>query len=115
MPLVLPVLVLLAVAVAALLYAFVLFDRLVRAEYSSDRRSWEADGRPHGFLWRAPESTWFRRSLATPRLSLAWVFKTPAWAAASPTHRRLLRRFRICVLAWNAILVGLLLLVLVAL
>ena len=103
--------VILVLAVAMLLYSFAMFDRLVRAEYKQDRQAWEADGRPRGFFWRAPECTWFRSAWAINRLSFVWLFKTPPWAASSVTCRALLRRWRICVLAWNALVLGSLFLV----
>jgi len=102
--------VMLAIAVAVLLYAFAMFDRLVQAEYERDREAWEADGRPRGFLWRAPECTWFRSGWALSRLSFVWLFTTPAWAAQSTTCRGWLRRLRVCVLAWNVMILGLLIL-----
>ena len=36
--------------------AFVVFDRLMRLEYSCHRKMWEADGKPHGFFWVPAES-----------------------------------------------------------
>ena len=98
--------IILAVAISALLYSFAMFDRLVRAEYEQDRQAWEADGRPRGFFWRAPECTWFRSAWAINRLSFVWLFKTPTWAAPSAICRGWLRRLRICVLAWNIIILA---------
>lgn len=100
--------VVLIIGVAALLYAFAMFDRLVQAEYEYDREAWVADGRPRGFLWRAPECTWFRSGWAITRLSFVWLFKTPEWAAQSVMCRGWLKRLRLSVLAWNIIIVGLL-------
>lgn len=99
----------LVIAISALLYSFATFDRLVRAEYTEDRSAWEADGRPFGFFWHAPECTWFRSAWATNRLSFVWLFKTPTWAVPSAIYRGWLRRLRICVLAWNVTIFGLLL------
>jgi hypothetical protein len=100
----LPILVL---AIAVLLYSFVMFDRLVKAEYTHARSAWEADGRPRGFFWHAPECTWLRSGWAVNRLGFIWLFKTPNWAAQSAHYRDWLKRFRICVLAWNITIVGL--------
>jgi len=86
--------------------SFAMFDRLVRAEYETNRGAWEADGRPRGFLWRAPECTWLRSDFARVRLSLVWLFSTPTWAAESVTYRSWLSRLRICVLAWNTLILG---------
>jgi hypothetical protein len=87
-------LVTLGIAISALLYAFAIFDRLVRAEYGQHRAAWKADGRPRGFFWHAPECTLFRSAWATNRLSFVWLFKTPAWAASSATYRGWLKHLR---------------------
>ena len=86
-----------------LLYGFVLFDRLLRAEYETRRQTWEADGRPRGFFWHPVENSPFDLlgQLARVRLSLVWLFRTPAWITESPSHRVSLRRHRVAVLVWN--------------
>jgi hypothetical protein len=88
-------------ALAVLFYTFSSFDHLVRAEYESDRKAWEADGRPRGFFWEMPECTWFRSGWAGNRLGFIWLFTTPAWVANSETYRTWLKRFRIGTWAWN--------------
>lgn len=98
--------VVLIMATPLLAYSFVLFDRLVRAEYTEHRKAWEADGRPRGFFWTAPECTGLRSRWAAQRLSLLWLFSAPTWAVTA--HRGLLTRFRTCVLAWNVSCLGLL-------
>jgi hypothetical protein len=95
----------LAVGLPLLLYSFLMFDRLVKAEYAMNRIDWEADGKPRGFFWNAPECTFFRSNLARNRLSFHWLFSTPLWAMASPECQTWLRRLRICVLAWNILVV----------
>ena len=91
----------LAVLVIVLLYAFVLFDRLIRAEYEQHRQFWEADGRPAGFFWRAAECSFMTSQFAKTRLTLVWLFRTPAWIAGSPVLRTRLRQHRWAVLVWN--------------
>jgi hypothetical protein len=102
------ILVSLFIASCVLLYAFAMFDHLVRAEYEQERQAWEADGRPRGFFWSAPECTWARSAWARSRLSFVWLFETPPWAATSAACRGQLRRLRICVLVWNVTVLGLL-------
>src|SRR5579859_7821139 len=84
-------------------YAFVLFDRLLRAEHDSHRAAWEIDGRPTGFFWRPSELAWFDvgSRMARMRLTLVWLFRTPPWVTQSPALARLLRRHRLAVLCWN--------------
>ena len=87
--------------IAALMYAFVLFDRLVRAHYENHRDDWEKTGRPAGFFWRAVECHSYRSHLARARLSLVWLLRTPAWIAHSPALAVTLRRLRLAVVTWN--------------
>ena len=84
-----------------LLYAFVLFDRLLRSEYLQHRKAWDADGRPAGFFWRAPECDFFTSHLACSRLALAWLFRSPPWVVASPALKTQLRQQRWAVAIWN--------------
>jgi len=93
--------ILLVPLIGVLLYAFVLFDRLLRAEYEQHRPAWEIDGRPAGFFWRAQECDFLFSKLAKMRLTLVWLFRTPAWVASSPDLVAMLRRHRIAVLIWN--------------
>jgi hypothetical protein len=86
---------------AVLFYAFVVFDRLLRAEYQQHRLVWETDGRPAGFFWRAQECGFFKGHIARARLTLAWLFRTPVWIAGSPALVAMLRRLRFAVLIWN--------------
>jgi hypothetical protein len=95
----------LVIAVPALVYSFLMFDRLVRAEYEYDRAAWEADGKPRGFFWRAPECTWFRSPWSIHRLSLLWLFTTPPWTAKAPDALKSLRRLRVAVVVWCILIV----------
>ena len=94
-----------------LLSLFLTFDNVVRFEYTKYREAWEADGRPHGFLWRAPECTLFRSTWATHRLTLAWLFKTPFWVSESSVCKKNLVHFRIYFIAWHIVTIGALFLV----
>lgn len=90
----------LLMALPALVYSFLMFDRLVRAEYEHDRAAWEADGKPRGFFWHAPECTWPRSPWSVHRLSVLWLFTTPEWTAKAPDSRIALRRLRVAVGVW---------------
>ena len=98
--------ILLLIGAVALVYSFVTFDRLVRAQYERHREAWIEDGRPRGFFWRAPECTSFASSVALHRLTLTLLFSTPAWVADSTAYRTLLKRLRVSVLLWNAFIAG---------
>ena len=88
-----------------LIYSFVMFDRLVRAEYESYRAAWELDGKPYGYFWKAPECTYFKSGWARDWLCFKWLFTTPFWAHEIPRCQVWLTRMRICVLVWNIMLV----------
>jgi len=94
------------VGLPMLFYAFLMFDRIVRIEYEMNSAAWEKDGNPYGFFWKAPECTWFKSGWARNRLSLAWLFSTPEWMLDSTDSRRYLKRIRICVLAWNVLVLS---------
>src|SRR5688500_10529772 len=85
-----------------LIAALVVFDLLVRLEYSAHHRDWEADGRPHGFFWVPSEVTFARgwlihldSTVARMRKSYVWVFSTPEWVRRDRKARHLLYWLRI--------------------
>ena len=88
------------VLISVLIYDFLTFDRLVRFEYANHRDIWRQDGSPAGFFWRTQECTW-TSGLATQRLAVVWLFRTPPWVAASTECRRWLRHVRIATAVWN--------------
>jgi hypothetical protein len=81
--------------------AFLIFDQLVKLEYRKYRTEWEKDGKPHGFFWKPPESPLVRGAMATNRLSLYWLFRSPAWMKQNPSAVSLAKWLRICVAIWN--------------
>lgn len=111
---VLMVVVVVVVGIPLLIYSFVMFDRLVRAEYEFYRTAWESDGKPGGFFWKAPECTFFRSGLAINKLSFKWLFITPSWILQRPPCQVWLTRMRVCVLGWHLMLLSLLFLALLS-
>jgi hypothetical protein len=99
------IMVVIAVGLPLIFYSWLMFDRLVKAEYEIKRMVWEADGKPAGFFWKAPECTFFGSSWARNWLSFVWLFSTPSWVAESKDYRTWLMRFRIFVLAWSVLIV----------
>jgi hypothetical protein len=93
--------VLLVMLIAVLFGAFYFLDRLIRYEYQFHREAWERDGRPVGFFFRPPETSWLHSSFAFQRCEFAWLFRTPQWTRADSAARTLLSRLRWCVLVWN--------------
>jgi hypothetical protein len=99
--------ILLLAGAAVLVYAFLTFDRLLRAQHEFHREAWIADGRPSGFFWRAPDSgRWFASTVSLHRVTLTWFFSTPAWVAESPAYRALLKRLRMLVVVLSVLLIG---------
>lgn len=101
----LAVIIVIAVGLPLLFYCSLMFDRLVKAEYEIKRMVWEADGKPTGFFWNAPKCTFFWSGWMRNWLSLVWLFTTPGWVTEIKDCQTWLRRFRICVLVWNVLIV----------
>ena len=91
---------------AALLASFYFLDRLIRYEYEFHHHAWEQDGRPIGFFFRPPESTWFRSGMAFQRCALMWPLHTPIWVRGDPAARSLHRCLRWAVVTWNLGAIG---------
>ena len=92
---------LLVTLLAVLLASFYFLERLIRYEYAAHRDAWEHDGRPNGFFFRPPDTTWLRSGMAFQRCALGWPFYTPSWVRGDPAARTLHRRMRWCLLIWN--------------
>jgi hypothetical protein len=87
--------VIIAVGLPLLIFSFLMFDRAVKAEYANDRlflAQWRRKKVHSGTFQKNP-------------LGLRWLFSTPSWMMASPECQIWLRRFRICILAWNILVV----------
>jgi len=84
-----------------LLFAFANFDKLVKIEYRKYKEEWMKDGKPRGFFWAPPQSTWFASSLAMQSLSLKWLFKAPEWVKNDFEAKETLRKIRLYVLIFN--------------
>lgn len=96
-----PIHVFFALFIVTALASFVVFDVVVRAEYTRHRAEWERDGRPHGFFWVPQEVRgWLsaptaRSSLARARCSLWWAINPPRWAQHDNKVRRVLYGYRL--------------------
>jgi hypothetical protein len=101
-----PLMVIIPVGLPLLIFIFRTFDRLVKAEYEINRSAWEADGRPRGFFWNAPECTVFRSDWARNRLHFFWLFSTPSWATASSECQTWLIHYRISISVWIILIVA---------
>jgi hypothetical protein len=93
---------------AVLIGAFIVFDQIVRLEYSQYKKVWEADGRPHGFFWVPSESKFaggwlvsLRSSRAFRRASVAWLFSTPNWMRRDIRALKRVYLLRALVFTWN--------------
>lgn len=94
------------IGLVCLFLAFRSFDHIVKTEYECNRAVWEKDGKPCGFFWKAPECTWFGSGWERNRLSFVWLFTKPEWIQDGTDERKHLRRLRVCVLAWNILVLS---------
>ena len=70
------------------------FDRIVRALHDRKRPVWESLGRPPGFLWIPPDTSWFAGASARQKLIWDVAFKRPAWLKEDAIMIRDCWRFR---------------------
>ena len=72
------------------------YDRIVRGVYTSKRSFWNILGRPNGFFWSPPETSWWALSAAMARGWLWWTLlrRPPVWLQADGRARRELGIFR---------------------
>jgi hypothetical protein len=84
-----------------LFLAFFNFDAIVKIEYQRHKDDWIKDGKPIGFFWRSPESSWFSSAFAMQGLSLRLLFKTPRWVDNEPAAMACLKKLRKLVLIFN--------------
>jgi hypothetical protein len=82
---------------------FVFYERLVKRQYEVARDTWEADGRPPGFMW-APPGTSTMRSWTRGKVMSRWILSTPAWinhdVIASSLQRRMRALSLVGTVAW---------------
>jgi hypothetical protein len=74
--------------------AALLLDQLLKHEYRFHPESWEADGRPSGFLWCPRDAEWFDTVTWNAYFSYRWIFKTPDWIRSEPTCLKKLNLIR---------------------
>jgi len=78
-----------------------IFDKLIRLEYTLFRGNWQKDGRPFGIFWVPPEMKraglreFIRSSSAHKRIIFNWLFAPPAWVEESSEARAWLYAYRI--------------------
>lgn len=94
-----PSLIALIAAACTGVYAASALNQLIKLEYQDHYHAWEADGRPVGFTWRAPETDWMRGTLSREWISLMWLVGTPEWMKQSSDARHLLHHMRLGVFA----------------
>ena len=86
----------------------IVFDKLLRIQYSKFRSTWEADGKPRGVVWVPEEARigrWYVTYASGHAGQLArwrWLFGTPDWAKKTEDGVILLRLHRIFLPAFVA-------------
>jgi hypothetical protein len=70
------------------------FERLVDAQYQTQRAEWNETGKPVGGLITRKDISFWSSGLTTSLLSIEWLFWPPPWISHDPAYARLLRRMR---------------------
>jgi len=97
---------LIVLLVPILIWAFNIFDNLIKLEFESFHQQWIADGRPSGLYWRPTDyQPSFKSGIATQKSMLVLLFCRLEWVASSDYASRLQRKYRILVLTWNVCLI----------
>ena len=60
-----------------LIIAFIMFDLIIRYEYTKYHEIWKKDGGPLGFFGILSGANILTGSFARNRLTFKWLFKTP--------------------------------------
>ncbi len=93
----------------AILFAIsdeIVISLLVRREYTADRSSWEADGKPRGLFWIPPEAKIGRRYVTYTSghpgqlARWKWLFTNPKWMAQADDAHILMLLHRIFLSAF---------------
>ncbi len=96
----------LILAIPMVIYAGILFDRLIRVESERFRDRWVADGKPSGILWRTDECSSLSSSIAGRRVIGEWLLASPSWVKSDPMLLSTLLRIRFCLAAGVIIPLG---------
>jgi hypothetical protein len=97
-------LVILAIPFSSVLAANLLFDRLLKLEYTSHHKDWEQDGRPIGVFWMPWEPSFWSefwddafisRGRSRNVCMRSWTFETPEWMRPDARALRLVFWMRV--------------------
>jgi hypothetical protein len=87
--------VLVVVAMAGLITAFVSLDSVLRDQRAHDPALWRAEGRTPGFFWWPDDGAhWVLASPLRARAMLRWLLHDPPWAAGREQTLCSVRRLR---------------------
>ena len=65
---------------ASLFWYFWTFDSLLKHQYKCYKPQWEKDGKPNGFIWTSPESTFWQATFRRADLvSNKWLSEKSDW------------------------------------
>jgi hypothetical protein len=88
------------IGVIILAVAFVNFDKLLRVQYSRYKKQWEEYGKPSGFFWSPPESSFFSGSLQRTVRILSWTFRGEEWMQREPSTLRSVWIMRLSIMVF---------------
>lgn len=84
------------------LYALIIFDWLIKAEYEFFPEIWNSDGEPVGFFFWPVKAT-FRRGNAGKKMFMTWLFRSPEWIKQSKRYSFWIFQMRVAVFTLNAL------------
>jgi hypothetical protein len=77
-----------------LVQSFIVFDKILVAQYRRHRGAWEADGKPSGFRWVPPGASKWSGGFAQTHVLHRWATDIPEWASGDAELRKLFGEFQ---------------------
>lgn len=83
--------------IASIVHSCARFDQIVKWVRSNRADVWDQIGKPIGYFWQSPDSTYFRGIAARERLLGLLAVKTPQWLHDAPDLHKPLQQMRTSV------------------
>ena len=82
------------IVMAAAVFHFYCFDRLIRFEFKNHKDQWVKDGKASGFFWQSGESGFWQGGMSRKAAWQNWSKEIPGWIQADPQAMVLLKSMR---------------------
>lgn len=93
------------------IYGLLLVDKIIMKLHDSFLSEWDSAGRPSGIFHNPPNIDDIQPAISMLKNITAWLFVTPEWIKGDANLASSLIRLRVCVIAWNAGIVALLVII----